>query len=120
MLSDSVFTINFNVTFSKDVPTNQYVTILVSESNIIDYQATLSGFDSVYNHKHILRKAFYPEAGLKLQVENGIKSGRVFTINAKTKLESGWKPENCHATILVHQKDNGIYEVTQVADIKVK
>ncbi|MDQ3071634.1 MAG: Omp28-related outer membrane protein [Bacteroidota bacterium] len=112
------FVMDIRITYSEVVTSSQALSIVLSESGIIDVQDGLSGKIYDYEHNHVFRKVTQPFDGLSL--EGPGVPGKTYIIKLAMRIEEDWNPENCTVTVLVHSKSATDKEVYQVMDFKVK
>lgn len=77
-----------------------YITVLVTESHIIDYQLTPSGLDPNYEHKHVLRKVITPYSGERLVDELNI--GELAERKFSFSFDDSWVIDNCEVIAFIH------------------
>jgi hypothetical protein len=78
------------------------ITVMVKESHIIDYQATLAGDDDDYLHEHVLRGIMTPSNGTTITA--GSEAGRVVIREfAIENMPPHWKTEDMEVIAFVHQ-----------------
>lgn len=109
--------VNVNGTALANIGNDNSLSLLITESNIFDYQTTPSGSVYDYNHKHVLRGYITPFNGQALS-ENltlGTAIQRQFTYT----LPENWKPEDCHVIAFVHKTSNTDKSIIQVEEIDV-
>ncbi|MES2622520.1 MAG: Omp28-related outer membrane protein [Bacteroidota bacterium] len=90
--------------YTQSIASENKLTLLVSESNIISAQLNNSVIDTFYNHKDIQR-AFISEIQGDL-IEQPRDAGRVIIKVYKITLAPKWKPENMHIVAYVHEFGN--------------
>lgn len=107
-----------SIHYTEDVSDSHYVSIALTESNIIDWQiGSFSIIDSNYVHKHILRKMLTAYNGDFLMSQP--EKGRTFVKEFKVKMNELWDPDNCSFVAFVHRRSYD-FEVIQAEEIHLK
>lgn len=104
-------TVNFLETLSGDLS----LSVMVTETNIVDAQLDTSGLVEDYQHKHVLRAMLTNVAGnpiLTQDVETSLEES--FTFN----IPSEWNVNNCSVVAFVHRTAPDL-EVLQVSEEKL-
>jgi len=113
--------ITARVAFTKDVTRKQALTLLITESGIVDAQEYPDRIDSNYTFKHVLRDFVSSPTGDPVLDSLGTKpAGRVFERRVRYTLPTGWNPDKCSVIAVLHSADAGTREVTQAAEAKLK
>ena len=93
------------------------ITVLVSETDISDYQSTPQGKQADYKHKHVLRDVITAATGDNLGTTFSIATLIKKTYNYK--IPGNWKADKCSIVAFVHRE--GIDKsIVNVAEQKVK
>ena len=77
------------------------LTVMITESNIVDYQSTTQGKNANYKHKHVLRDLLTAATGDDILAEwkIAILENKTFTY----KIPDNWNPDNCSVIAFVHR-----------------
>ncbi len=78
-----------------------YLSVLITENNIVASQVTPSGTQADYTHKHVFRSILTNTTGDELAV-NGLSKDETFEKNYSFTLPDHWVVENCKVIALVH------------------
>jgi len=92
------------------------ISVMLTESGIVDYQETPGGRISDYVHKHALRKAV--TSALGDIVSETLASGAVVTKNYSYNLPEAWNAEKMYAIAFVHLGGN-VKDVLQAIEVSV-
>lgn len=101
----------------EDIPyPDVHVSVMITESNIVDEQLTPAGKNPNYVHRHVLRGMMTSYDGDLLTEfpAEGVNITRNFTMT----LPDAWVAENCHVVVFVHRSGTD-KEVYQVHEVKV-
>ena len=105
-------TIKFVVNDVKQIE-NLSFSALITENNIIDTQETPQGKRYDYKHQHVFRGFATDEMPVIS------KNGTLSDITFSTILNDKWIVENCHITIILHQKGTLEKTILQVSELKI-
>lgn len=108
--------INLRAVALENVRSPIYVTVLVTESHIFDYQLTPMGLDPNYEHKHVLRKVITPSSGERLVDELAI--GEVAERTLNFSFDESWVIDNCDIVAFIHF-NGASKEVIQAEEFKI-
>jgi hypothetical protein len=101
----------------QNVNQNLRITVLMSETDISDYQSTPQGKISDYKHKHVLRDVITAATGDVLGAE--FKVANLIEKSYTYKIPTTWNVDKCSVIAFVHHE--GIDKsVINVAELKVK
>jgi hypothetical protein len=109
--------VKITVTYTEDIQEQNYLSVALLESKIIDYQLTPTGKVPDYEHNHALRKMLTPYNGTQLKAQ--LQKGRVFVKEYKFVLPQEWNAENIEIAAFVHERIN-TFEVLQAEQVKLK
>jgi thiol-disulfide isomerase/thioredoxin len=109
------FTVTVNLTPLNAVKMKENVgiTVLITEDKVIAPQLGSSGWDSNYEHNHMLRDYVTDTWGMKIQ-----EAGEALIPHQETfsyTLPSDWDEENCHIVAFVHYQGDERY-ILQAAE----
>jgi cell division ATPase FtsA len=93
------------------------ITVLVSETDISDYQSTPQGKIADYKHKHVLRDVITAATGDNLGTNFSIATLVKKTYNYK--IPSNWKADKCSIIAFVHREGTDKF-IVNVAEQKIK
>jgi hypothetical protein len=114
-------TVRVRVSYTKAITGKQYISLAITESNIVDAQDYPTRIDTFYNFKHVLRKLVTPASGAEIMAAIPTKeAGRVFEGNFSYKIDAAWKAENCELVVFLHNNLGEEKEVLQAEEVKVK
>ncbi len=114
-----VLTVDTDLFFFEEVTGNSNITVLITEDNIVDVQASLSGEISDYKHKHVLRDVISTNYRGDV-VGTNVGANTNHTFNFTYTIPDGWKTENCHVVAFVNRNDGGTLDVLQAAEVSVE
>ncbi|MBN4065820.1 Omp28-related outer membrane protein [Candidatus Amoebophilus asiaticus] len=113
--------VKVSVTYHRDVATTNYISLCLTENNIVDLQQRLDSVNQAYTdynyvHNHVLRDMFTAYDG---EVITGTKNnGHVFTKDYNMTLDALWNENNCKIVAFVHHRGDSL-NVVQAAHAKV-
>jgi Outer membrane protein Omp28 len=110
------FTTNIKLTRDTILP-NLYLSLMLAEDNIIDYQLTPTGKQPDYVHQNVVRSWFTPSSGILLS-KISTKENLQFTFNLT--LPVLWNTNNLRIIALIQKKELNNFDVLQVIEKKVK
>lgn len=86
---------------SQNISEKLRLTVMITESNIVDYQSTINGKISDYKHKHVLRDVITAATGddITAGLKTAILENKTFTY----KIPDNWNPDNCSVIAFVHR-----------------
>lgn len=109
--------IHVHGTFASTYPNSTNLVVLITESNLIDYQLWYGQSPSTtisdYNHKHVLRTSLTGPLGLQFSPTN-VSSGAEFRRDHTFGWPNEWVMENSHVVAFVY--DNVTGEVLNVIE----
>ncbi|MEX0968347.1 MAG: Omp28-related outer membrane protein [Bacteroidia bacterium] len=97
--------------YTQDVSEENYISIGILESHMIDWQKDDQVYVEDYEHNHVLREMITISAGKKLTPQ--LEKGRVIIKQYRVKLNPEYVAENLDIVAFVHQKGSGL-DVLQV------
>ena len=102
------------VRFHESVKEIVYLTLVLTEDNIIDYQLTPNGKKADYEHDYVARKIVTPSRGLRLFTNP--ESRRVVYKEFSMKLEDHWKIKDLNLIAFVHvnQSANTVFQAQKL------
>jgi hypothetical protein len=106
------------VYYTEAAAQTNFLTLAISEDNIIDLQETLTEIDSNYTHMHVLRRFAQPSSGLELPGKT--EKGKTYVVKYNTVLPENWNPENINVVAILHNRNGNNNEVIQVKEEKIK
>jgi hypothetical protein len=110
--------ISTNIKLSRDTTfSSLYLSVLMVEDNIIDYQLTPTGKQSDYIHQNVVRNWLTPASGILLSTIS-FRENLTYTFN--TTISPRWNIDNIRLIGLLHKKESGNFEVLQVIEKKVR
>ena len=104
--------------YTKNVSTQNKLTLLLTESNIVTAQLNGSVKDTFYTHNDIER-AFVSDIQGDVVTQQPLDAGRVVVKVYKTTLAPKWKPENMNILAYVHEFQNDSKIVHQARELKI-
>lgn len=117
-ISSEKVVVNIKSTFLRDIPDGAYLSLFVSESNIISKQKMgTNEINPDYEHNFILRKGITPYTGVKLS--NSIQAKQVFEKGFEFELSKKWIKENCSVVIFVNEISPSGNEVLQCIELPI-
>lgn len=93
------------------------LTVLITESNIVDYQLLPTGKDATYTHKHVFRGLMSP--GVNGQALSSLVTGVAQSFTFSKLIPEEWNPDNCHIVAFVHQVGPN-FDVLQAEELEMK
>lgn len=105
------------LTFLQDLTDQIRVSVMLTESEIIDPQLTPDGIDDVYSHNHVLRTMPTPATGSP--ITETTEEGRVIIRGWEIPLEDHWNDAHLEVVVFVHKAEADDLEVLQVAKIHI-
>lgn len=108
--------IHVHGTFASDYPNSTNLVVLISESNLVDYQLWYGQSSSTindYNHKHVLRTSVTGPLGLQFNPAN-TTSGTMVQRDYTFQWSDAWMMENSHVVAFIY--DNVTGEVLNVIE----
>lgn len=97
--------VSAKITPLTNLPDDLHLTVLITESNIKDYQLLPApdGWVSDYSHKHVFRTTLtnFDGNAISEALTTGVTVSRTFS----KALPADWKAENCHVIAFVHRSD---------------
>jgi hypothetical protein len=106
------------VEFTKDVAASHKISIMLTESGMIERQLLpAGGSDYNYVHKHVLRKMMTSWDGLLLP--DVAVRGRVFVRNFELVPMPNWKLDSCRIVGFVHEAADSL-RVQQAASVRLR
>lgn len=115
-LNNLTFTSNIKLTRDTIFP-SLYLSLLLVEDNITDYQLTPTGKQPDYVHQNVLRYWFTPSAGILLSRLSS-KENTEYTFNLP--LLPTWNIDNMRIVAILHKKEDSKLDVLQVIEKKIK
>lgn len=120
--------IKIKIEYTQAVAKKQSLTLMVTESKIIDAQEDDTGLIENYEHNHVLRDFITLNSGASIlpnvsTKEAGLVYERQFIYEPKFLKDSGldtWNLDNCHIVAVVHNDEIGDKEVAQVMETHLK
>jgi len=108
-------TITAELHYTTTDTTSNRLTIMLTESNIVNPQLNGSVIDTFYVHKDVLRDVITTTQGDALTAPR--QAGRVVRKTYKTTLDTGWKPENMSIVAFVHEYVNTkvVYQAKEIS-----
>ncbi len=118
-------TINVDVIPLIDLTGDFFITVLISESHINDYQLDADyeggGYNPEYEHNHVLRDVITNTIGDELA--STLNKNELITKNWTYTIPDSdgglWKVENLDIVVMIADLSNGSKEILQAASIKV-
>lgn len=77
-----------------------FLSVMITESGIIDVQDTPDGKKTDYEHNHVLRDMLTSANGELVAAT--LSAGQEITKNYTFSVPAGWNPDNCHVVAFVH------------------
>lgn len=105
-----------NLVPSEDISGDTHLSLLITESGIVDLQQTPAGFVPDYVHKHVLRDVLTNYDGDPIQ--ESLTTGAVIQKTFSYTLPDNWNANNCHLVAFV-SRAGASKEVLQVTEKKV-
>lgn len=115
-LNNLTFTTNIKLTRDTILP-NLYLSLLLVEDNITDYQLTPTGKQPDYVHQNVVRHWFTPSSGIFLSKLSS-KENLPFSYNFI--LPSLWNTNNLRIIAIIQKKESNTFDVLQVIEKKIK
>ncbi|MBP7821826.1 MAG: Omp28 family outer membrane lipoprotein [Saprospiraceae bacterium] len=115
--SSRTLNITIRGTALSNLGSDNSLSVLITESNIIDYQYTPEGGKNDYEHKHVLRKYLTPFNGAA--ITDALQTGKVIERTFSIVLPNEWNAANCDVVAFVHKTANDNKEVIQVEEAAV-
>lgn len=109
---------SFIISFTEDVTPETFVTVALTQSNMIDWQDSSAKIIRKYVHRDVLRKYMEPYYGLSLGKAN--TKGRHYRISFTTLLKDENIPEDCQLVVIVHKLSKGDTEVFHAREFEIK
>ena len=111
--------------YTASVTDTHFVSVVLIENKIIDYQLTPIGSDYNYEHNHVLRAMFTSATGDQISTtQTGVcetfDKGCVFIKTYEIDLPTDANADNCEIVGIVHLKSGTKLDVVHVAKISVK
>lgn len=117
---DSMATVTVDVLpnefYTDGLPEDLALTIMITESNIIDYQLDQSGWVPDYVHKHVLRDVLSSNFDGDVIISKGSGLSPQQKVVTDYKIPAEWNPDNCHVVAFIHNKGTANRSVLQVKD----
>lgn len=125
--STHTFTVAVQLHYTSAVSDSNYLSVFLSESNMIDIQEDGSSgpvvYKSDYVHNHVLRTVLTGISGdlLKATLQKGRVFSKVYSyvLNTSDAAQLKWKPENISAIAVIH-KDASKKEIIHVKEAFVQ
>ena len=109
--------VGVEVRFLQEIKNQFYLSLMVTEDDIIDYQLMPNKSEpkADYEHDHVVRKIVTPSKGLS--IFNEPKARRVVYKEFSIKLEEDWKVDNLNVVSFVHtnRPENTVYQTQKIA-----
>jgi hypothetical protein len=105
------------LTFTEAFAHPVFVTVMVTENDIISPQLTPAGKVMDYKHQHVLRKCVTPYNGLKLG--ETIAKGQVYEKGWEIDIPAKWDFNNCDVIVLVNLNETDNKEILQCIEKEV-
>ncbi len=86
-----------------DLEHDIYLTVLITETNIADYQLKPEGKDEDYLHKHVLRDILTPFSGSNISAT--LNSGDTYDESFSYNIPNEWDANNCSVIAFIHRND---------------
>lgn len=116
--ADSAFLAKIKIHYTQAETENNYISIMLLESGIVQSQLTPSGINTNYVHNNVLRKMLTPYNGAKLDAS--LEPKREFLVEAKiANISPAWNKENMYIVAYVHRSSTD-KTILQVCKIKLK
>jgi hypothetical protein len=107
-----------NIKLSRDtILPNLYLSLLLVEDNIMDYQLTPSGKQPDYLHQNVVRSWFTPSSGILLS-KLSTKENLQYTFNLI--VPGLWNINNLRIIAILQKKEPNNFDVLQVIEKKIK
>lgn len=110
------FSTNIKLTRDTILP-NLYLSLLLVEDNITDYQLTPSGKQPDYLHQNVVRSWFTPSSGILLS-KLSTKENLQYTFNLT--IPGLWNINNLRIIAILQKKEPNNFDVFQVIEKKIK
>lgn len=110
------FSTNIKLTRDTILP-NLYLSLLLVEDNIMDYQLTPSGKQPDYLHQNVVRSWFTPSSGILLS-KLSTKENLQYTFNLI--VPGLWNINNLRIIAILQKKEPNNFDVLQVIEKKIK
>ena len=110
-----VVSIEITIIANQNIKDDLYLSLMLTENNIMDAQLTPDGLETDYIHQHVLRDVVSNFGGDAL---GDITLGTPFTKSYTYTLAENWKVEDCRIVAFVHLSGEN-KEVLQVEEIKI-
>ena len=118
---DSMATVTVDVLpnefYTDALPEDLALTVMITESNIIDYQLDHSGWIPNYVHKHVLRDVLSTNFDGDVIITKGNGLSAQQRVISDYKIPADWDPDNCHVVAFIHNKGNANRSVLQVNEV---
>ncbi len=111
--STSTYFLNATISFAEAVNGEVFLSGLLSESEIEDFQLTPGGLKENYIHNHVVRRWMQPYDGKLLA--SSPAAGDRFSVSLVAKLQPDWNPEQMQMVMMAHLKSNNSQEILQAA-----
>jgi hypothetical protein len=107
-----------NIKLSRDtLLPNLYLSLLLVEDNIMDYQLTPAGKQPDYVHQNVVRSWFTPSSGILLS-KLSTKENLQYTFNLT--IPGLWNINNLRIVAILQKKEPNNFDVLQVIEKKIK
>ena len=117
-------TINAGVTALQDLEGDFYISAMVTESHIIDYQldTDFGGYNKDYEHNHVLRDIISNTFGDEFtkSLAKGDLQTASWNYTIPTSQDGLWKRKNLEFIVFITDRTNDSKEVIQAARFKLK
>jgi len=110
------FSTNIKLTRDTILP-NLYLSLLLVEDNIMDYQLTPSGKQPDYLHQNVVRSWFTPSSGILLS-KLSTKENLQYTFNLT--VPGLWNINNLRIIAILQKNESNNFDVLQVIEKKIK
>jgi hypothetical protein len=112
-------TVRIKAIFTEKVEEPVYLSVLITESHIINPQLTDTGIVEQYEHNFVLRKSLSSHFGNLLSQEI-TEVGKTFEKGYELDIDDAWCFQNCSIVVLVNRHGTNNKEVLQVKSYDLK
>jgi len=110
--------VSTNIKLSRDTTFSAlYLSVLIVEDNILDYQLTPTGKQPDYIHQNVVRKWITPPSGILLST---LSARENLTYNFNITIPPLWNISHLRLIGILHKRESANSEVLQVTEKKVK
>ncbi|MFM7091230.1 MAG: Omp28-related outer membrane protein, partial [Bacteroidota bacterium] len=110
--------VSTNIKLSRDTTFSAlYLSVLIVEDNIMDYQLTPTGKQTDYIHQNVVRKWITPSSGILLST---LSARENLTYNFNITISPLWNISHLRLIGILHKRESANSEVLQVTEKKIK